>query len=118
MHQSEHARQMAQRFRELVESSGGNIEQEHYDELALIIESGLDTALLDMMGKISGRLTQMAKDIQHDSAAVAEQKIARPGGSGELLFGVCRPCKAGKIFSGTKLVGRSMQLLVVGRLFR
>lgn len=67
MHQSEHARQMAQRFRELVESSGDIIADRHYDELALIIESGLDTALLDMMGKISGRLTQMATEIQHDA---------------------------------------------------
>ena len=67
MHQSEHARQMAQRFRELVESSGDIIEQRHYDELALIIESGLDTALLDMMDKISGKLTQIANDIQHDA---------------------------------------------------
>ena len=67
MHQSEHAHQMTQRFRELVESAGGTIEQQHYDELALIIESGLDTALLDMMGKISGKLTQIANDIQHDA---------------------------------------------------
>jgi len=67
MHQSEHARQMAQRFRELVESSGDILPENHYDELALIIESGLDTALLDMMGKISGKLTKMANDIEHDA---------------------------------------------------
>ena len=67
MHQAEHARQMAQRFRELVENSGVVFKDEHYEELALIIESGLDTALLDIMGKISGKLTQMANDIQHDA---------------------------------------------------
>ena len=67
MHQAEHARQMAQRFRELVENSGDVLEDKHYEELALIIESGLDTALLDIMGKISGKLTQMASDIQHDA---------------------------------------------------
>ena len=67
MHQTEHARQMTQRFRELVENSGDEIQDQHYEELALIIESGLDTALLDIMGKISGRLTQMANDIQHDA---------------------------------------------------
>ena len=67
MHQSEHARQMTQRFRELVESSGDIIPDRHYDELALIIESGLDTALLDIMGKISGKLNKMASDIQHDA---------------------------------------------------
>ena len=67
MQQSEHARQMAQRFRELVESAGETISDQHYDELALIIESGLDTALLDVMNRVSDRLTQMANDIQHDA---------------------------------------------------
>ncbi len=43
MHQSEHAQAMTQRFRELVESSGDTIPDSHYDELVLIIESGLDT---------------------------------------------------------------------------
>jgi hypothetical protein len=67
MHQSEHAQAMTQRFRELVESSGDIIPDRHYGELALIIESGLDTALLDMMSKISSKLTTMAHDIQHDA---------------------------------------------------
>jgi hypothetical protein len=67
MQQSEHARQMAQRFRELVENSGDVIPEKHYDELALIIESGLDTALLDVMNRISDKLSQMANDIQHDA---------------------------------------------------
>ena len=67
MHQAEHARQMTQRFRELVENSGDVLPEQHYEELALIIESGLDTALLDVMGKISDKLTKMADDIQHDA---------------------------------------------------
>ena len=67
MQQSEHARQMAQRFRELVENAGDTLPDQHYEELALIIESGLDTALLDVMNRVSDRLTQMANDIQHDA---------------------------------------------------
>ena len=67
MHQSEHARQMARRFRELVENSGDTLPEQHYDELALIIESGLDTALLDVMNRVSDKLTAMANDIQHDA---------------------------------------------------
>ena len=72
MHQSEHARQMTQRFRELVESSGDIIPDRHYDELALIIESGLDTALLDIMGKISGKLLGAAR------ARYSRPRPARP----------------------------------------
>lgn len=67
MQQSEHARQMVQRFRELVENAGDTIPDRHYDELALIIESGLDTALLEVMNRISDRLAQMANEIQHDA---------------------------------------------------
>jgi hypothetical protein len=67
MQQSEHARQMVQRFRELVENAGDTIPDRHYDELVLIIESGLDTALLEVMNRISDRLAQMASEIQHDA---------------------------------------------------
>lgn len=56
---------MAERFRELVESSGDSLPDNHYDELRLIIEAGLDTALLETMEKISSQLTKMAHDIQN-----------------------------------------------------
>ena len=63
MHQSDHAQAMADRFRELVEESGETLSDGHYDELKLIIEAGLDTALVEAMERISGELTRLSKDI-------------------------------------------------------
>jgi hypothetical protein len=67
MHQNEHAQAMTERFRELVEQSGDSLPDNHYDELRLIIEAGLDTALAETMKDIAGKLTDMAHDIQHDA---------------------------------------------------
>jgi len=63
MHQSDHARAMAERFRELVEVAGDSLPVEHYDELRLIIEAGIDTALIEVMEKIANQLTKMSHDI-------------------------------------------------------
>ena len=65
MHQSDHARAMAERFRELVEDAGDSLPVEHYDELKLIIEAGIDTALIEVMEKIANQLTKMSHDIQN-----------------------------------------------------
>ena len=65
MHQSDHAQAMADRFRQLVEESGDSLPASHYDELKLIIEAGLDTALVEVMEKIAGQLAKMSHDIQN-----------------------------------------------------
>lgn len=65
MHQSDHAQAMTDRFRELVEESGDSLSDYHYDELRLIIEAGLDTALVEVMEKISSQLSKMAHEIQN-----------------------------------------------------
>ena len=65
MHQSDHAQAMAERFRELVEESGNSLPENQYDELRLIIEAGLDTALVEVMEKISSQLSRMANEIQN-----------------------------------------------------
>jgi len=65
MHQSDHATEMAERFRELVEDAGDSLPVGHYEELKLIIEAGIDTALLEVMGKIASQLTKMSHDIQN-----------------------------------------------------
>jgi hypothetical protein len=67
MQQAKHAEQMVNRFRELVEESGDSLSVNHYNELKLIIEAGLDTALLENMARISERLTVLAHDIQHNA---------------------------------------------------
>ena len=65
MQQAKHAEAMVERFRDLVEDAGDSLSVNHYNELKLIIEAGLDTALLEMMGKVSGKLRDLAEDIQH-----------------------------------------------------
>jgi len=65
MHQSDHAKAMAERFRELVEDAGDSLPADHYDELKLIIEAGIDTALIEVMEKIANQLTKMSHDIQN-----------------------------------------------------
>jgi len=67
MQQAKHAEQMVNRFRELVEDAGDSLSVNHYNELKLIIEAGLDTALLENMARISERLTVLAHDIQHNA---------------------------------------------------
>ena len=64
MHQTDHAQAMADRFRELVEQAGDSLSDNHYDELKLIIEAGLDTALIESMEKIAGQLNRLASNIQ------------------------------------------------------
>jgi hypothetical protein len=67
MHQSDHAQAMTDRFRDLVEQSGDSLPSNHYDELRLIIEAGLDTALAESMENIAGKLKGLIKDIQQNA---------------------------------------------------
>ena len=67
MQQAKHAEQMVNLFRELVEDAGDSLSVNHYNELKLIIEAGLDTALLENLARVSERLTGLAHDIQHNA---------------------------------------------------
>jgi len=67
MHQSDHAQAMAERFRELVEDAGDSLPANHYDELKLIIEAGLDTVLVEVMEKIANQLNKMSHEIQNNA---------------------------------------------------
>ena len=64
MNQSEHARRMVERFRELVASAGDSLPEAHYDELQLIIEAGVDAALIEQLEKVATRLEQFAAEIK------------------------------------------------------
>jgi hypothetical protein len=67
MHQAKHAEAMVNRFRELVEGAGDSLPLNHYNELKLIVEAGLDTALLESMKKVAGQLNSLAEEIQHNA---------------------------------------------------
>ena len=67
MQQAKHAEQMVNRFRELVEDAGDSLSVNHYNELKLIIEAGLDTALLENLERVTRRLNSLAQEIQHNA---------------------------------------------------
>jgi len=67
MHQVKHSEAMTNRFRELVEEAGDSLPASHYNELKLIIEAGIDTALLECMKKVADSLNSLAEDIQHNA---------------------------------------------------
>ena len=67
MHKTQHAREMADRFRELVETSGDSLSDEHYDELTLIIEAGIDTALVERLEKMADVLQKLSHDVRNDA---------------------------------------------------
>jgi len=59
---------MVTRFRELVEDAGDSLSVNHYNELKLIIEAGLDTALLEAMEKVALQLDDVSHDIRHNAS--------------------------------------------------
>lgn len=72
MHRTKHAQEIANRFRELVENAGDSLGAEHYDELSLLIEAGIDSALVDIMEETANNLEKVASKIRH-SAEFFEQ---------------------------------------------
>ena len=67
MKRSKHANEIANRFRQMVEATGDSLPEDHYEELALLIEAGIDTALVDKLETMAGRLEALAKDIRNDA---------------------------------------------------
>ena len=67
MNQNEHACAIAGRFKEIFEQSGESFSQEHLDELSLLVEAGLDAAILQKMEKIADQLTSVADGIRHNA---------------------------------------------------
>jgi hypothetical protein len=67
MKRTQHAQEMTQRFRELVENAGHSLDEAHYKELALLIEAGIDTALVEVFEKIADKLDKMSHDIRHSA---------------------------------------------------
>ena len=67
MHKTLHAQKITDRFRELVSEAGDSLSEEHYDELALLIEAGIDTALVEHMEKMADKLQQLARSLRNDA---------------------------------------------------
>ena len=67
MDQNAHATEITNRFKELFELSGESFSQEHYDELILLIEAGLDAALIQKMEAVADQLSKVAHDLRHNA---------------------------------------------------
>lgn len=67
MHKTKHAQQISQRFREIIETAGDSLADEHYNELSLLIEAGIDTALVEYMEKVADELDKLARNVRHDA---------------------------------------------------
>ena len=67
MHKTEHAQQITDRFRDLITSAGHELPAEHYDELSLLIEAGIDTALVERLEKLADVLQKLSNDVRNDA---------------------------------------------------
>ena len=67
MKRTQHAQEIAQRFRELVEETGDSLLEAHYDELALLIEAGIDTALVELLEKVADKIDELGHSLRHDA---------------------------------------------------
>jgi len=65
MKRTKHAMEITQRFRELLEASGTSVSDDHYDELSLLIEAGIDTALVEMLEKMADKIDDLAHDVRN-----------------------------------------------------
>jgi len=67
MKRSEHAQQIADRFRDMLKEAGDSLSAEHYDELTLLIEAGIDTALVEKLESIADKVDKVAHSIRVDA---------------------------------------------------
>jgi len=67
MNQNAHAEAITTRFKELFEQSGESLSQEHFDELTLLIEAGLDAAIIEKMEQVANQLTDLSHNIRHNA---------------------------------------------------
>jgi hypothetical protein len=67
MKRNKHAQEISDRFKELVENAGDTLPEEHYNELTLLIEAGIDTALVEQLEKMADKLDKVAHDVRHSA---------------------------------------------------
>ena len=67
MHKTQHAQKITDRFRDLVKQAGDSLADEHYDELTLLIEAGIDTALVERLEKMADKLQKLSNEVIKDA---------------------------------------------------
>ena len=67
MKKTPHAQKITDRFRDMVNQAGDSLPEEHYDELALLVEAGIDTALVEHLEKMANKLQSLANAVRNDA---------------------------------------------------
>ncbi len=67
MQHTKHAQQITDRFRELVNDAGEVLSEKRYQELTLLVEAAIDTALMECMEKMADKLVNMSKSLRRDA---------------------------------------------------
>ena len=67
MKRTKHAQAITKRFRELIEEAGDTLADNHYNELTLLIEAGIDTALVETLEKMANKLDKLSHEVRHSA---------------------------------------------------
>lgn len=67
MQHTKHAQQITERFHELVNDAGEELSEQRYQELTLLVEAAIDTALMECMEKMADKLVAMSKSLRRDA---------------------------------------------------
>ncbi len=66
MNEFSHAQKVVEQFKHLLSSHEIQaVDDEHFDELVLLIEAAIDAAVLDALEKTADRMEQLAKETRH-----------------------------------------------------
>ena len=66
--QAQHAERVVNRFREMVTEAGHSLQDEHYRELALLIEAALDAVAVEQLETMANKLETLAHAVRHDES--------------------------------------------------
>jgi hypothetical protein len=65
-HYEKHAEEVTQAFLDLLDDAGrAALSQMHRDELSMLIEAAISTAVLDQMERAAGRVARLSEELRH-----------------------------------------------------
>ncbi len=78
--QREHARQVVERFRGMLSPSGRqHVGEAHFDELALLVEAAISSAVLEAMESVADRLEALAHEMRNQAEHFDHPSVAEDG---------------------------------------
>jgi len=78
--QREHARQVVERFRNMLSPSGRqHVGETHFDELALLVEAAISSAVLEAMESVADRLEAMANEMRKQAEHFDHPSVTEDG---------------------------------------